>query len=259
MKIQHTRMSLFLLIVSVSHGVFAAEPTATTNSPTSVTNTSATLRGFGNPNGVASTGWFRYDTASPGSCNDSFGTRAPTHGGDPLGSGATPVAYSEPVGGLTGGTTYYYCAIAQNIEGIGFGSVVSFTPDESPAVDSTHPADGTIDVWLDTDITITFTEDVTVTSWFSISCSASGIHTAAESGGPRTYTLNPDFDFAVGEPCTVSVFADGVSDNDPYDPPDTMVDDHVFSFTAGSSLQLVFDDDFESGDTSNWSSATEHR
>ena len=166
------------------------------------------------------------------------------------------MAYSEPISGLNAGTTYYFCAIAQNVEGVGFGSVLSFTPDDPPAVDSTIPADGTTDVWLDSDITVTFTEDVTVTSWFAISCSASGTHTAAERGGPLTYTLDPDFDFDVGEQCTVSIYADGVSDNDPHDPPDVMVDDHVFSFFAGSSLQLIFDDGFESGDTSRWASAT---
>ncbi len=176
----------------------------TTNSATQLTGTTAQLNGSANPNGAAATGWFRYDTVSPGTCNDSFGTRAPTIGGDSLGSGASPVAYAESISGLTAGTPYYYCAIAQNSEGTGFGSVIPFTPDDPPAVDSTYPVNGAVAVAIYADISITFTEGVTVVSWFAISCDTSGTHTAAESGGPITYTLNPDTDFASGELCTVS-------------------------------------------------------
>ena len=38
---------------------------------------SAYLIGTANPNGAATLAWFRYSTVSPGTCNDSFGTRAP--------------------------------------------------------------------------------------------------------------------------------------------------------------------------------------
>ena len=37
----------------------------------------ATLNGTANPNGAPTTGWFRYATTNPGTCNDTFGTRAP--------------------------------------------------------------------------------------------------------------------------------------------------------------------------------------
>jgi Bacterial Ig-like domain len=243
----------FLLIVLISFDAFAAAPTATTSTPTSVTASSATLRGIGNPNGAAAAGWFRYASTDPGTCNDSFGTRAPASGGDSLGSGTSPVAYSEAITGLTAGTPYYYCAIAQNSAGTGFGSVISFTPDDPPAVDSTYPANGAIGVAAYARITITFTEGVTVHSWFAISCDSSGTHTAAEGGGTITYTLNPDTDFASGELCTVSIYSEGVADIYVYDPPDTMVDDHVFSFTVGPHPDSIFVDGFESGDTSFWS------
>jgi hypothetical protein len=102
-------------------------PAATTTAATSLAGTSATLNGTCNPGGAATTGWFRYSTVHPGAANDSFGTRAPASSGTALGSGSSPVAYSQGISGLIAGTTYYYCAIAQNAEGLAFGTVLSFT------------------------------------------------------------------------------------------------------------------------------------
>jgi predicted extracellular nuclease len=105
--------------------------------------------------------------------------------------------------------------------------------DAAPAVDSTTPANGASNVALDANIAIDFTESVTVTgSWFTISCTSSGEHTAAVTGGPTSFTLDPDADFASGESCTTTVLAAQVSDVDTDDPPDHMAADHVFSFTT---------------------------
>ena len=113
----------------------ATVPTATTSVPTSVTSTSAAFSGAGVPNGSSATGWFRYSTTSPGSCNDSFGTRAPSSTGIALGSGSTSTSFGQSVSGLLPGVTYYYCAIVSNSYGTRFGSVVSFTtPAMSPTV-----------------------------------------------------------------------------------------------------------------------------
>jgi MYXO-CTERM domain-containing protein len=109
-------------------------PTVATLAATSVLSTSATLNGSANPNSDAATGWFRYSTTNPGACNDTFGTRAPTSGGNALGAGATGVAYSEAITGLVSGTTYYYCAIAANGAGTQLGSVASFTTTALPSV-----------------------------------------------------------------------------------------------------------------------------
>ena len=109
-------------------------PTVTTTAATSLTNSSATLRGTGNPNGSATTGWFRFSLTDPGTCNDTFGSRAPTSGGTSLGSGSSAVSYSRSVSGLSSGTTYFYCAIASSAEGTAFGSVLSFTTADAPSV-----------------------------------------------------------------------------------------------------------------------------
>ena len=110
----------------------ATAPVVTTNGATNVLSTSADLNGTANPNGAAATGWFRYDTTNPGICNDTFGTRFPATGGDPLGGGNTGIAFGEPLAGLTPGTTYYVCAIAQNGIGLSVGAVVSFTTRRPP-------------------------------------------------------------------------------------------------------------------------------
>ena len=121
----------------LSFTTLANAPSVTTSSATLLTGTTAQLNGSANPGGSAATGWFRYATASPGSCNDSFGTRAPAAGGSSLGSGNASVAYSQGITGLVPGTTYYYCAIASNAVGTSFGSVLSFTTPTPPAVTTT--------------------------------------------------------------------------------------------------------------------------
>jgi predicted extracellular nuclease len=105
--------------------------------------------------------------------------------------------------------------------------------DQAPGVSAHTPASNASDVALDADIAITFSEDVGVTgSWFSITCTTSGAHTALATGGPQTYTLDPDDDFAQNESCTVTVVAANVTDTDTNDPPDQMEQDVSWSFTT---------------------------
>jgi hypothetical protein len=107
------------------------------------------------------------------------------------------------------------------------------TGDNAPAVSATSPADGATDVGFNSDITITFNEPVTVSSaWYTITCTTSGSHTAVQSGGPTTFTLDPSIDFAFSESCTVTVLASEVTDQDTVDPPDTMSANYAFSFTT---------------------------
>ena len=115
---------------------------------------------------------------------------------------------------------------------------VSGTPivvgDIAPSVTGTTPANGAADVAVDANITIDFSEPVTVTgNWFDIACTSN--RTAIVSGGPSSFTLDPDVDFSNGEMCTVTVFALQVTDQDTDDGPDNMEADYVFSFTIFSS------------------------
>jgi predicted extracellular nuclease len=105
--------------------------------------------------------------------------------------------------------------------------------DTAPSVASTTPANGATEVPTNTNVSITFSEPVSVSgAWYAISCGTSDGHTASVSGGPATFTLDPDSDFAVSETCTVTIFAANVSDQDTNDPPDNMFANYVFSFTT---------------------------
>jgi uncharacterized protein len=98
-------------------------------------------------------------------------------------------------------------------------------------VTSVSPAKGAANVALDANIVVSFSEMVSVSgSWFSIGCTVSGPHAASASGGPQTFTLDPTDDFALGEVCTVTVFAANVVDQD--GTPQSMSRDVVFSFTT---------------------------
>ncbi len=103
--------------------------------------------------------------------------------------------------------------------------------DVPPTVSSTTPVSGAAGVALDSNISIGFSENVTVTGgWFDITCASSGAHTAVDSGGPQNFTLNPDADFTANEVCTVTIYAAQVTDQD--GTAENMVADYVFNFTT---------------------------
>ena len=109
------------------------------------------------------------------------------------------------------------------------------------------PVNGTLDASAgtpaNTNLTITFSEPVTVTgNWFQIACSVSGTRTAADAvvtGGPTTFTINPNADFAAREVCTATVFPAGVSDQDATDPPDTLTAPYAFGFAIDRAPSVL--------------------
>jgi predicted extracellular nuclease len=82
------------------------------------------------------------------------------------------------------------------------------------SITATDPADGANDVPLDSNVTVTFSAPVDLTADdFTISCTSSGAHAFALTGGPTEYTLDPAADFARGETCTVSVSTEDIEDS----------------------------------------------
>jgi predicted extracellular nuclease len=118
------------------------------------------------------------------------------------------------------------------VDGLGAHSTVD--ADAAPAVSSSSPANGATDVALGANVSITFSEPVTLASTATtLTCGgASGAHEYTLSGGPTTFTLDPVTDFASSESCTVTVPATSVADDDAQDPPDSMAADYVFSFST---------------------------
>jgi predicted extracellular nuclease len=117
--------------------------------------------------------------------------------------------------------------------GLGTHTANCSAPDVAPTVTSSYPTDGAADIPLNADMSVTFSEPVNVSgSWFTLSCSVSGSHPGAFSGGPTTFTINLTSDFVGGENCTLTIVAANIADQDANDPPNTMVLDFTVGFTT---------------------------
>jgi len=95
------------------------EPVVSTLAAQNVTETSATLHGTVNPNGLASTYHFEYGTTT------SYGNTTPIMS---AGAGSTTVPVSAPISDLTVGWTYHFRLTANNSDGITNGNDITFTP-----------------------------------------------------------------------------------------------------------------------------------
>ncbi|HXG26593.1 MAG TPA: Ig-like domain-containing protein [Candidatus Binatia bacterium] len=125
--------------------------------------------------------------------------------------------------------------------------------DPGPEVASTSPVDGDVDVPVDADVTVTFSEPVSIAEGgFELTCTSTGSHAFAVSGGPTTYTLDPDTSFAQHEDCTITVDAAAVTDDDATDPPDNLAADYSFTFRVANpapTFELAADSCLEHGGT----------
>ena len=177
-------------------------------------------------------------------------TTGPTVGVLDGNTAANRAAVSGQISGISvaSGGSFWIRWISFDASGADDGLAVddfSLTPsvaEAAPSVLSTAPASNATDVPVDSSVSITFSEPVSVsTATFTISCATSGAHTFTLSGAPASYTLDPDTDFVVGETCTVTVDDQGVKDVDTNDPPDTMAVDRIFSFTTTPLLARIYE------------------
>ena len=121
---------------------------------------------------------------------------------------------------------------SNTFDGLGSHTIDSVpTPDAAPTVVGTVPSDGALGVAPAANLTVTFSEPVSAAGdAFALSCSVSGAHPVAVTGGPMTFTLDPVSDLALGDTCTLTVAAASVTDVDTDDPPDAMAADVVVRF-----------------------------
>lgn len=109
--------------------------------------------------------------------------------------------------------------------------------DAAPTVSSSTPANGATGVAVNSNLSINFSEAVTLaSSWYTLNCS-SGARTATRTGSGSSYTLDPSTDFAAGESCTLTILASGVSDVD--GTPTPMAANHTVSFSAAAASSSV--------------------
>ena len=110
--------------------------------------------------------------------------------------------------------------------------------DGAPSVLYTVPAANAASVVPSANVTVVFGAPATVSgTWFQMVCT-SGTHTpgntafagdlSANTG--TTFTLNPNVDFADGDVCSMTIFANVISNLN--GPPGTMTADYVFAFTV---------------------------
>jgi uncharacterized repeat protein (TIGR01451 family) len=105
-----------IIAFKVSGTTSGSAPTATTNTATNVTQSSATLGCFVNPNGGANTTrWFEYGPTQ------SFGSQTAV-----VSHGTTASNITENISGLTSNSIYYFRCNAQNANGTTNGNIVSF-------------------------------------------------------------------------------------------------------------------------------------
>ncbi len=124
-----------------------------------------------------------------------------------------------------------------------FTTVEAAPGDAAPTVSSTTPSDGATGVPVTSNITVTFSEPVTLGGFgdmWVIHCPTSPFHAATRSGGPTTFTLDPTADLPSGETCSLSINGGGVQDVDTNDPPDFMLD-YSFSFTTQGPPPRIHD------------------
>lgn len=143
------------------------------------------------------------------------------------------ICAGDPNGSDTFDPSLEWEGFATNTFG-GLGShTVSCSPDDqAPEVASTYPIDGATNFPVAANLSVTFSEPVNTTgNWFTLVCTISGDVSAAVSGGPTSFTLDPGINLVSGESCTLTILSSQVTDQDLIDPPDNM----VLDFTVGFS------------------------
>lgn len=122
-KILTAGVSVVTALALASTAAAATKPTVATGSATTVTQTSAKLRGTVNPQGSLSTYYFQYGKTT------SYGSQT---GPASAGAGSKGLAVNATVVGLTPNTTYHFRVVATNVAGATVGTDRTFTTPKQP-------------------------------------------------------------------------------------------------------------------------------
>ena len=108
-------------------------------------------------------------------------------------------------------------------------------PDTAPEISQTTPANGAVDVEVNSNITLSFSEDLFSTGdWAELACSVSGEHSFVIKGTSQNPIIDPDIDFATNESCTLTIHGSQIRDLDEIDPPDVMPEDYTLTFSTAA-------------------------
>ncbi|MCB0135565.1 MAG: lamin tail domain-containing protein, partial [Caldilineaceae bacterium] len=125
-------------------------------------------------------------------------------------------------------------------DGLGSHTAACAGPDAAPAVISTYPVVGAMDFPFRDNLTVTFSEPVNADpATFTLTCGSDELDFTV-SGGPETFTIDPEGDLPTGTSCTLTILAANVTDLDTNDPPDTMDADAAVMFTPFDVCLAVF-------------------
>ncbi len=113
-----TTQGSILSFTTSNGGTNGIAPTVTTGGSSSISQNSAQISGYVDPNGYQSLYWFEYGTSQ--SLGNSTGFQS-------AGAGTDALPYNTTLTGLMPSTTYYYRIDAQNSYGTTQGSILSFT------------------------------------------------------------------------------------------------------------------------------------
>jgi methionine-rich copper-binding protein CopC len=164
------------------------------------------------------------------------------------GSGSSTITL-DPTGDLPEGTSCTLEVIANQIgdvdtvdppNNMAADFTFSFKIDAAPTVTGHTPADDATAIGPATNITVGFSEPVTVgTNSFTLECNSNPQSFSVSGSGTNSITLDPDSDLPSTSSCTVTAVAANISDTDDGDPPDNLAANESFSFTtqdAGPSV-----------------------
>ena len=103
--------------------------------------------------------------------------------------------------------------------------------DAAPTIAGVTPLDGASAVPVNSNVTVAFSEPVTASSAFSLTCGGTAQPFAVSNTG-NTFTIDPSSDLPYATGCTVLVTGSNVHDTDTDDPPDTMAGNVSWTFTT---------------------------